>query len=240
MSAMFAGIAFTVVFSIPALFREIRLARRFDRPPAVGGPSTMMNAHRITRTLGTAAGGLLAVGAMVGAGLLVVPSVAPSPRTVQVRAIQLVDTADSPLGDGTALVFGPSGLPIPPPQYVHAADTLYLQPNGFTGTAQPAFIPNELYPITGVHSLGLGTSLGQDQQIMVSDIEGQIAAGGVSPENPVVVFGFSQSSLAASLIMPQLQAAGVPSDDVHFVLVGYDANPNGGFLSTFDFPFANT
>jgi hypothetical protein len=35
MSAMFAGIAFTVVFSIPALVREIRLARRFDRPPAV-------------------------------------------------------------------------------------------------------------------------------------------------------------------------------------------------------------
>jgi hypothetical protein len=37
MSAMFAGIAFTVVFSIPALVREIRLARRFDRPPAVRG-----------------------------------------------------------------------------------------------------------------------------------------------------------------------------------------------------------
>src|SRR6201996_5438292 len=240
MSAMFAGIAFTVVFSIPALVREIRLARRFDRPPAVGGPSSMMNAHRITGTLGTAAGGLLAVGAIVGAGLLVVPSVAPSPRTVQVRAIQLVDTADSPLGDGTALVFGPSGVPIPPPQYVDAADTLYLQPLGFTGTAQSAFTPEGWYPLTGVHSLGLGTSLGQDQQIMVSDIESQIAAGGVSPENPVVVFGYSQSSDAASLIMPQLQAAGVPSDDVHFVLVADPQNPNGGFLNTFDFPAGNT
>ena len=126
MSAMFAGIAFTVVFSIPALVREIRLARRFDRPPAVGGPSSMMNAHRTTGTLDTAAGGLLAVGAIVGAAVLVVPSVAPSPRTVQVRAIQLVDTADSPLGDGTALVFGGTGVPIPPSQFVDAADTLYL------------------------------------------------------------------------------------------------------------------
>jgi hypothetical protein len=35
MSAMYAGIAFTVVISIPALVREIRLARRSDRPPAV-------------------------------------------------------------------------------------------------------------------------------------------------------------------------------------------------------------
>jgi hypothetical protein len=240
MSAMFAGIAFTVVFSIPALVREIRLARRFDRPPAVGGPSAMMNAHRITGTLGTAAGGLLAVGAIVGAGLVVVPSVAPSPRNVRVDAIQLVDTADSPLGDGVALVFDGSGVPIPPPQFVDAVDTLYLQPLGFTGTAQSAFEPNGAYPATGVHSLGLGTSLAQDQQIMVSDIEGQIAGGGVSSENPVVVFGYSQSAAAASLIMPQLQADGVPSDDVHFVLIGDVQNPNGGFLNTFDFPAGNT
>ena len=85
-----------------------------------------------------------------------------------------------------------------------AADTLYLQPLGFTGTAQPAFIPNEFYPTTGVKSLELATSLGQDQQIMVSDIEGQIAAGGVSPENPVVVFAYSQGADAASLSMSEL------------------------------------
>jgi hypothetical protein len=45
MSAMFAGIAFTVVFSIPALVREIRLARRFDRPPAVRRPGRSW--HRV-------------------------------------------------------------------------------------------------------------------------------------------------------------------------------------------------
>src|SRR5580693_10800877 len=100
-----------------------------------------MNAHRIPRTRCTAGGGLLAVGAMVGAGLVVVPSVAPPPRTVQVREIQLVDTADSPLGDGTALVFGGTGVPIPPPQFVDAADTLYLQPLGFTGTAESSYTP---------------------------------------------------------------------------------------------------
>jgi PE-PPE domain len=178
--------------------------------------------------------------AITGAGLIAVASVSPSVPNVQVRAIQLVDTAESPLGDGTALVFDGSGDPIPPPQYVDAADTLYLQPLGFTGTAQSSFIPDGLYPLTGVHSLELGTSLGQDQQIMVSDIESQIAAGGVSPENPVVVFGYSQSSEAASLIMQQLQAAGVPSDDVHFVLVGDPVNPNGGFFNAFDFPAGNT
>jgi hypothetical protein len=155
-------------------------------------------------------------------------------------AAALADTADSPLGDGTALVFGPSGVPIPPPQYVDAADTLYLQQLGFTGTSQSSYIPDGFYPFTGVKSLGAVTSLGQDQQIMVSDIEGQIAAGGVSPENPVVVFSWSQSSDAASQIMSELAQQGVPSDDVHFVLVGDPQNPNGGFVNAFDFPAGNT
>jgi hypothetical protein len=178
--------------------------------------------------------------AIACASLFVVPPVAaPPPRHVQVRAIQLVDTADSPLGDGTALVFGPTLVPIPPPQYVDAADTLYLQPLGFTGTAQSSFIPDGSSALDP-KSLGFGTSLGQDQQIMVSDIESQIAAGGVSPENPVVVFGYSQSSEAASLIMSELAQQGVPSDDVHFVLVGDLSNPNGGLLNTFDFPAGNT
>src|SRR3984893_7750190 len=179
--------------------------------------------------------------AITGAGLIAVASVSPSVPNVQVRAVQLadVDTADSPLGDGTALVFGPSGIPIPPPRYVDAADTLYLQPLGFTGTAQSSFTP-EGSSALDPKSLGFGTSLAEDQQIMVSDIEGQIAAGGVSPENPVVVFGYSQSSEAASLIMSQLAQQGVPSDDVHFVLVGDLSNPNGGLLNTFDFPAGNT
>jgi PE-PPE domain len=155
-------------------------------------------------------------------------------------AAALADTADSPLGDGTALVFGPTGVPTPPAQYVDAADTLYLQHLGFTGTTQPEFIPDEAYPLTGPKSLGYGTSFGQDQQIMVSDIEGQIAAGGVSPENPVVVFGYSQSSNAASLSMSELAQQGVPSDDVHFVLIGDPQNPNGGNFNTFDFPAGNT
>jgi hypothetical protein len=180
--------------------------------------------------------------AITGAGLIGAASVPPSVPNVQVRDIRLVDvdTAGSPLGDGTALVFGPNGVPEPPLQYVDAADTLYLQPLGFTGTAQSAFEPNELYPVTGPTSLGLGTSLGQDQPIMVADIESQIAGGGVSPENPVVVFGCDQSADAASLIMQQLQAAGVPSDDVHFVLAGDPQNPNGGGYNTFDFPAGNT
>jgi hypothetical protein len=48
MSAMYAGIAFTVVVSIPALVREIRLARR---SPAVRGPGAQL-ASRSSSTPG--------------------------------------------------------------------------------------------------------------------------------------------------------------------------------------------
>jgi PE-PPE domain-containing protein len=180
--------------------------------------------------------------AITAAGMIAVASGSPSAPNHQVREIRLVDvdTAESPLGDGTALVFDGSGGPVPAPQTVDAANTLYLQPLGFTGTAQSSFIPDQAYPLTGVKALGIDTSMAQGQQIMISDIESQIAGGGVSPENPVVVFGYSQSADVASLIMPQLAQRGVPSDDVHFVLVGDPQNPNGGFLDTFDFPAGNT
>jgi hypothetical protein len=180
--------------------------------------------------------------AVVGTGVVVSTPVTPAPIDVQARAVRLidVDTAASPLGDGTALIYGGSGVPIPGPLAVNTADQLYLQPNGFTGIAQPEFIPNGLRPFTGMNSLGFGTSLNQDQPIMISEIENQIAAGGVSPDNPVVVFGYSQSSDAASLIMQQLHDDGVPADDLHFVLVGDTNNPGGGGVSLFDFPAGNT
>jgi hypothetical protein len=79
--------------------------------------------------------------ALVAASLIAVLSVAPPLPAVQVREIRLinVDTAASPLGDGTALIYGGSGMPLPGPLAVDSAEQLYLAPNGFTGIAEPAF-----------------------------------------------------------------------------------------------------
>ena len=173
-----------------------------------------------------------------GVGLLVTVGLCGLTSMLNSAAV-LADTADSPLGDGTALVFGPTLVPNPPSQYVDAADTLYLQQLGFTGTGQSTYIPDGSSALDP-NTLPYGESLDQDQSIMVSDIESQIAGGGVSAENPVVVFGYSQSSEASSLLMQQLEADGVPSDDVHFVMVGDPDNPDGGFMNTFDFPAGNT
>jgi hypothetical protein len=176
--------------------------------------------------------------AIVGAGLIVVPSVAPPAPYAQVRAVRLtsVDTADSPLGDGTALIVGPSGIPIPSQGYVDTADTLYLAPRGFTGTTQALLTPEGFYPVTGVKSLTVNASEAQGQQILDSAIQNQIASGQVDAANPVVVSGYSQSSGISGLVMQQLATQGVPSDDVHFVLVGDTNAPNGGLLERFDVP----
>ncbi len=165
------------------------------------------------------------------------PVTAPVPAS-QARDVKLTsgDTADSALGDGTAFVIGGSGLPMPPPSYVDAVDQLYLEPRGFTGTAQALVTPEGFYPVTGVHSLLFDTSAAQGQQILDAAILHQISTGNVDAANPVVVFGLSQSSVLASTTMTELANQGVPSDDVHFVLIGDESNPDGGVLERFDLP----
>ncbi|MGH3560947.1 MAG: PE-PPE domain-containing protein, partial [Mycobacterium sp.] len=168
--------------------------------------------------------------AIAGASLIAVPAIPPPALNVEMHAVRLTS---GDLGDGTALVMGPSGFPIPPERYADAMNQLYLQPNGFTGSTQILPTPEGLYPVTGVKSLELDPSVAQGQQILDSAIQGQIAA---DPDHPVWVSGFSQSSTVSSLTMSQLAEQGVPSDDVHFVLVGDPNNPNGGLLERFDVP----
>jgi hypothetical protein len=172
--------------------------------------------------------------AIAGASLIAAPVLSPAPH-IEMRDVQLTsgDGAGFPLGDGTALVMGGSSIPIPPQSYVNAADTLYLQPRDFTGTPQALDTPEGFYPTTGVNSLTADASEAQGAQILNGAITGQIADGNVDAANPVVVFGYSQSSALSTMTMEQLWNQGVPSDDVHFVLVGDTAAPNGGLLERF-------
>jgi hypothetical protein len=175
------------------------------------------------------AGIALTVGAVVAA-----PASCPPEPARQTRDVRLADAGESLLGDGTALVIGGSSIPLPPERYVDAADALYLQPHGFTGSAQPLYTPEGFYPTTGVNSLTADVSEAQGAKILDNAILGEIGGGQVDAENPVVVFGYSQSAAFSTMTMEQLQSQGVPADDVHFVLVGDTAAPNGGLLERFD------
>jgi hypothetical protein len=176
--------------------------------------------------------------ALVGAGLIAVPPLVPPSPGVQVRAVRLTsgDTADSPLGDGTAFILGGSGLETPGQTFANAIDAEYLAPRDFTGTTQVLTTPEALYPFLGPFTETFDQSEAQGQQILDTAILNQIATGDVNAANPVVVFGWSQSAVISSLLQPELASQGVPSDDVHFVLVGDESAPNGGMLERFDLP----
>lgn len=179
----------------------------------------------------------VAIGLVAAATALV--AVQPAvPTNCRLAAVRLAGSGDG-LGDGIALIMGGSGIPLPPPSYVDAANTLYLQQLGFTGTPEALYTPEQFYPTTGVKSLPAFVSETQGAQILTETVSREIAGGQVDAANPVVVFGYSQSSALSSLAMAQLTELGIPADDVHFVLVGDTAAPNGGLLERFDLPLGS-
>src|SRR5437588_9786654 len=87
-----------------------------------------------------------------------------------------------------ALVLGGSGNPIPSPAYINGVLN-WATKGGFSfGSVQAIFTPEGLYPLTGVRSLPLDTSVSQGVQILDAAIRQQIATG-----NTVLVQSYSQS-----------------------------------------------
>jgi hypothetical protein len=168
-------------------------------------------------------GCLRGVVALVVAGVIVgsapPPLIGPQLR-VQSTAVRLAstDAANAPLGDGTALLMGGTSIPQPGQPYLDAADALYLQPRGFDGTLQSLFTPEDVSP----------TSEARGEQILDSTILQEFDSGNLTAQNPLVVFGYSQSASISTAVMRELAGQGVPSNDVHFVLIGDPDNPAGG------------
>jgi len=177
-----------------------------------------------------------------------------------VLGLSVVMNPASAHADDIGLVMGGSGLPIPGPQYVGAADGLYLN-NPLTGLypdltfyqATPAnpfgnglFTPEGLYPLFSgaVHQLylnypqdanglpSLSSSVGQGATILESTILSDEANGDAS-----TAFGYSQSSTVASIAMKLLDPSGTPHTgplDPQFLLIADPSNPNGGLLERFN------
>ena len=144
-----------------------------------------------------------------------------SRRTVATTARAAVPAAAAV---DTGLVMGPSGVPIPSDEYIESVYNLYIKSNNPGTVPIGLFTPEGLYPITGVKSLPLNTSVDQGITILEDAIQRQLDAG-----NTLTVFGYSQSAIISSLVMSQLPA----DTPINFVLVGNEMNPDGGLLSRF-------
>ncbi|HYB38671.1 MAG TPA: PE-PPE domain-containing protein [Mycobacterium sp.] len=175
--------------------------------------------------------------ASAGAGVLALTSIMNS-------AFAFGETPDvAAASDPTTigLVMGGSGTPIPGADYVTAANDLYITNPfttpflPFTDTTYPGvladglFTPEGYYPLSGIKTLPVVTSVSQGVTILNNNIQANITA-----RDPSTVFGYSQSAVISSLEMQQLDPSGTPSDlPVQFVLIGDQMNPNGGIFARF-------
>ncbi|MCW2662868.1 MAG: hypothetical protein JWP83_4020 [Mycobacterium sp.] len=128
---------------------------------------------------------------------------------------------------------GGTGTPIPSPSFVSRANNLYVRS---VGSLVALFTPEQLYPLTGVKSLPLNTSVQEGVTILDNTLYSTIHGQGQT----VTVFGISQSAIISSLEMQNLAngtslfGANPPNvNQLNFVLAGNEVNPNGGLLSRF-------
>ena len=89
-------------------------------------------------------------------------------------------------------------------------------------------VPENAYPYVGINQLTFTASVNNGVQILDYTIQQELALG-----NTVSVFGYSQSAVVATLEMAKLQAEGVPTSAVSFLIVGDPMNPNGGLFERF-------
>lgn len=112
--------------------------------------------------------------------------------------------------------------------WLDLSKSLYLEPNGFPtdGTATFLQVPE---------TSDLNASISGGTKILFDAIvqRWNDGDGSFSSEDPLYIFGYSQSNVAAGLVMEQLAAqTDIPKDALHFVMVG-DSAAEGGFLSGF-------
>jgi PE-PPE domain len=172
--------------------------------------------------------GLLAGG---GGGALVLTSV--------LTAASAFGDADDPLsGSDTAIILGGTFESTPSTSFAQAAEDLYLHPLGFDDGAtystvcdmvgtDPCAAP--LQVLTTPELIQQGPSSLTDADDVVLAVENEFTAnpGAFSAEDPLTIFGYSQSAAAESVAMTQLAEDGIPSADLHFVFIG-DPSLAGG------------
>lgn len=134
-------------------------------------------------------------------------------------------------GSTLAIVMGPTYIPDPTffPGYIPGAVTEYLQPLGFSDTGS-------VIPLITEESPNFGPSIASGVDTLVHAIEAEYDAGGFSADDPLTVFGYSQSAVVASMAEQELAAYHIPLQDLRFVLIGDAAAdpPSGptGLLDT--------
>ena len=137
----------------------------------------------------------------------------------------------------SALVLGPTGVPMPSEGYVDTVVNNYLTPLGYTGTdgAAAGFWTPEG---------STNASYTEGEALLIAEVLARWDAGEFSSDDPLWLFGYSQSATIIGNSEEVWSQAGIPADALHLVLVGDPAAPEGfvpnapdWLLEMFGFPY---
>ena len=147
--------------------------------------------------------------------------------------------ADDPLaGSDTAIILGGTFESTPSTSFAQAAEDLYLRPLGFDDGATSSTVCDmvgtdpcaaPLQVLTTPELIQQGPSSLTDADDVALAVENEFTAnpGAFTAEDPLTIFGYSQSATAESIAMTQLADDGIPSADLHFVFIGDPSLPSG-------------
>jgi hypothetical protein len=145
--------------------------------------------------------------------------------------------ADDPLaGSDTAIILGGTFESTPSTSFAQAAEDLYLHPLGFDDGATYSTVCDMVGTDPCAAPLQVLTTPELLQQSNLTDaddvtlaVENEFTAnpGAFTAEDPLTIFGYSQSATAESIAMTQLAEDGIPSADLHFVFIGDPSLPGG-------------
>jgi len=176
---------------------------------------------------------------VVAVGVIVGAATAPIAQPAHPELVLL--SVDSPLaGSDTAIIVGGTFESTPSTSYAQSAEDLYLRPLGFDGgasnsavcdmiVADPCSAPLQVLTTPELFQQGPSTLTGASDIVLAVENEFNADPGAFSAEHPLTVFGYSQSATAESIAMTRLAEAGIPSNDVHFVLIGDPSISDGAW-----------
>jgi PE-PPE domain len=159
------------------------------------------------------------------------------PISQSVHADVTLLSVDDPLsGSDTAIIVGGTFESTPNTTFADTAEELFLNPLGFDGGAIDSAVCDmvgsapcdaPLQVLTTPELVEEGPSTLQAEADIVSAVEAEYATGDFSSTDPLTVFAYSQSAIAASAAMTELKADDIPLSAVHFVFIGDPSDPAG-------------
>ena len=170
---------------------------------------------------------MLAKGALVG-------MIVGAASAVSLQAAHADDDTllgDPLAGSDTAIILGGTTEPTPSTAFAQAAEDLFLHPLGFDGGAtastvcdmigtDPCAAPLQVLTTPELIQQGPSSLTAADDVVLAVQNEFSANPGAFSAEDPLTIFGYSQSATAESIAMSRLEADGIPSADLHFVFIG--------------------